>query len=231
MWKIGIQTMLDDIRREAKYTTAYTGREHFSERVMSAMRDVDRRDFVLTRYENQAYENGPLPIGHGQTISQPYIVALMTDLLELTPDSKVLEIGTGCGYQAAILSRLAKQIYTIERVEPLAREAAQRLQKLGYHNVEVRCADGYFGWPDKAPFDAIIVTAAAAQIPPSLVAQLKPGGRMIIPVGLQYMPQQLLLVTKDESGDSQTRFILDVAFVPLVSQQDSVTPQNAHSDT
>ena len=139
MWKSSVQDMLDTIRSEAQYTASYTGRAQFSERVMQAMRDVDRKHFVPAHYEIQAYDNGPLPIGHGQTISQPYIVALMTDLLDLTPESKVLEIGTGSGYQAAILSRLAKQIYSIERVSPLAEAAKQRLQELGYHNVEVRC--------------------------------------------------------------------------------------------
>ena len=230
MWKTSIQDMLDTIRSEAKYTVSYTGRAQFSERVMQAMQDVDRQQFVPGHYENQAYDNGPLPIGHGQTISQPYIVALMTDLLDLTPQSSVLEIGTGSGYQAAILSRLAKQVYSIERVAPLAEAATQRLHKLGYHNVEVRCDDGYYGWQDKAPFDAIIVTAAASHIPQSLVDQLKPGGRLMIPVGLQYMPQQLLLLTKDETGNTQTQFILDVAFVPLVSKEDSPPAPESQSD-
>jgi protein-L-isoaspartate(D-aspartate) O-methyltransferase len=227
MWKTSRQDMLDTIRTEAKYTASYTGREQFSERVMQAMHDVDRKAFVPAHYEIQAYDNGPLPIGHGQTISQPYIVALMTDLLDLTPESIVLEIGTGSGYQAAILASLAKQVYSIERVAALAEAARQRLRELGYHNVDVRCDDGYYGWQDKAPFDAIIVTAAATHVPQSLIDQLKPGGRMIIPVGLQYMPQQLLLVTKDQSGDTQTKFILDVAFVPLVTKAtESDTPHN-----
>jgi len=225
MWKTSLQDMLDTIRSEAKYTASYTGREKFSDRVMQAMHDVDRKDFVPEPYHIQAYDNGPLPIGHGQTISQPYIVALMTDLLDLTPESDVLEIGTGSGYQAAILSRLAKQVYTIERVPALAEAASQRLQDLGYQNVEVRCEDGYYGWQDKGLFDAIIVTAAATHIPQSLVDQLKPGGRMIIPVGLQYMPQQLLLVTKDMTGNTETRFILDVAFVPLVTIEPESTEE------
>lgn len=219
MWETSLQDMLDTIRSEAKYTASYTGREKFSERVLQAMHDVDRKDFVPEHYHIQAYDNGPLPIGHGQTISQPYIVALMTDLLDLTPQSIVLEIGTGSGYQAAILARLAHQVYTIERVPALAEAAGQRLQRLGYANVEVRCDDGYFGWQDKGPFDAIIVTAAASHIPQSLIDQLKPGGRMIIPVGLQYMPQQLLLVSKDARGNTQTKFVLDVAFVPLVTKE------------
>ena len=220
MWKSSLQDMLDTIRSEAKYTASYTGREKFSDRVMQAMHDVDRQDFVPEHYKIQAYDNGPLPIGHGQTISQPYIVALMTDLLDLTSKSVVLEIGTGSGYQAAILARVAKQVYTIERVAALAEAATQRLQQLGYKNVEVRCDDGYHGWQDKAPFDAIIVTAAASHVPQSLIDQLKPSGRMIIPVGLHYMPQQLLLVTKDVAGNTETKFILDVAFVPLITKED-----------
>jgi protein-L-isoaspartate(D-aspartate) O-methyltransferase len=230
MWKTSADEMIETIRSEAKYTASYTGRDKFSEHVMQAMREVDRKAFVPDNYANMAYDNGPLPIGHGQTISQPYIVALMTDLLDLTPESKVLEIGTGSGYQAAILSRVAKQVYTIERVSALAQAATQRLQELGYHNVEVRCDDGYFGWQDKAPFDAIIVTAAATHIPQSLVDQLQANGRMIIPVGLQYMPQQLVLVTKDQSGATQTKFILDVAFVPLISPASESHAEHENND-
>jgi len=226
MWKTSADQMLETIRSEAKYTASYTGRETFSAQVMQAMREVDRKDFVPDHYENLAYDNGPLPIGHGQTISQPYMVALMTDLLDLTAKSKVLEIGTGSGYQAAILSRIARQVYSIERIPELAQAATQRLQNLGYHNAEIRCADGYYGWQDQAPFDAIIVTAAASHIPQSLVEQLRADGRMIIPIGQQYMPQQLVLVTKDPSGNIATKFILDVAFVPLVTNDvPSETPQ------
>ena len=231
MWKTSADAMIETIRSEAKYTASYTGRETFSEQVMQAMREVDRKAFVPANYENLAYDNGPLPIGHGQTISQPYIVALMTDLLDLTPDSKVLEVGTGSGYQAAILSRIARQVYTIERVSPLAEAARQRLSELGYHNVEVRCDDGYYGWQDQAPFDAIIVTAAASHIPQSLVEQLRTDGRLIIPVGQQYMPQQLILVTKDQAGNTQTKFILDVAFVPLVSEEAGSHTRHSDSDT
>jgi protein-L-isoaspartate(D-aspartate) O-methyltransferase len=230
MWNTSAEDMLETIRSEAKYTASYTGREKFNERVMHAMHDVDRKAFVPAHYQHQAYDNGPLPIGHGQTISQPYIVALMTDLLDLTPQSKVLEIGTGSGYQAAILSRVAKQVYTIERVAELAQAARKRLADLGYHNVEVRCDDGYYGWQDQAPFDAIMVTAAATHVPQSLIDQLRPDGRMIIPVGLQYMPQQLLLVTKDVSGNTQTKFILDVAFVPLITQEPADTAASKQDD-
>lgn len=231
MWQTDVKDMLETIRAEAGYTATTTGREQFSEQVMQAMHDVDRKTFVPVEYANQAYDNGPLPIGHGQTISQPYMVALMTDLLELTADNEVLEVGTGSGYQAAILSRLAKQVYSLERVAALAEAAAQRLKQHGYLNVDVRCADGYYGWQDKAPFDAIIVTAAASHIPQSLVDQLKAGGRMIIPVGEQFMPQQLLLLTKDTDGNTRTQFILDVAFVPLITQQDNTDTSRPDNET
>lgn len=210
--------MLDTIRYEAKYSEAYTGRANFDDRVMQAMGNVDRKKFVSESYQKQAYDDGPLPIGYGQTISQPFIVALMTDLLDLTPESIVLEVGTGSGYQTAILSLLAKQVYSVERIKELVESAEQRFHELSYDNIEVRCVNGYFGWGEKAPFDAIIVTAAASHIPQSLVEQLKPGGKMIIPVGLPYMHQELMLVTKDEKGETTTRSVLGVAFVPLVNE-------------
>jgi len=212
------QQMLETIRTEAKFTATYTGRTQFSESVMQAMQEVDRSDFVDGFYKLQAFENGPLPIGHGQTISQPYIVALMTDLLELTPESVVLEIGTGSGYQAAILSRIAKQVYSVEKIPELAEAAAQRLQALGYTNINTRCDNGYYGWREKAPFDGIIVTAAASHVPQDLVEQLKPGARMVIPVGQPYMSQVLILLSKDAQGDTQAKSILDVVFVPLVNE-------------
>jgi protein-L-isoaspartate(D-aspartate) O-methyltransferase len=186
---------------------------------MQAMQEVDRAEFVPDSYKSQAYDNGPLPIGHGQTISQPFMVACMTDLLDLGPDDIVLEIGTGSGYQAAILAQLVKQVYTTERISELSEQAAERLRRLGYDNIEVRCANGYFGWKEMAPFDAIIVTAAATHIPEALVEQLKPGGRMVIPVGLQYMPQELMLVTKDSHGQTRTQSLFGVAFVPLISEE------------
>lgn len=210
--------MLEEIESEAAYTASYTGRKKFSTRVMKAMADVIRENFVPHHYLEFAYENGPLPIGHGQTISQPYIVALMTDLLDLTPESIVLEIGTGSGYQAAILSCLAKKVYSIERIEELAKSASERLRELGYDNVETRCSNGYTGWDEQAPFDAIIVTAAVSHIPPALVEQLKVGGRMVIPVGLPYMYQELMLVTKNEDGSTDTKNILGVSFVPLITE-------------
>jgi protein-L-isoaspartate(D-aspartate) O-methyltransferase len=210
------QQMLDTIVAEARYTAQLTGRARFSKRVMAALGEVDRKAFVLDRYQSRAYDNGPLPIGYGQTISQPYIVALMTELLEVTENSVILEVGTGSGYQAAILSRLAKQVYSLERVCPLAESARERFRLLGYDNIEVRCANGYNGWREKAPFDGIIVTAAAQAIPAALVEQLGPHGRMVIPVGPPYGYQELKLITRRDNGDSDTRSILGVAFVPLV---------------
>lgn len=222
------QRMLDEIRSEAKFTAGFTGREQFSEPVMRAMLEVKREKFVEEDLKPYAYDNAPLPIGHGQTISQPYIVALMTDLLDLTDESTVLEIGTGSGYQAAILSRIAKQVYSIERVTELAETARKRLQGLGYDNVETRCSNGYRGWEEKAPFDSIVLTAAASHIPPDLVEQLKPGGRMVIPIGLPYMHQELMLVTKDIDGETHTESVLGVAFVPLVIDEDAF--YEAHDD-
>ena len=164
---------------------------------------------------SRAYVNRPLPIGYGQTISQPYIVAVMTELLNPQQEHKILEIGTGSGYQAAILSRLVRQVYTIEIIEALGERARGDLAELGYHNIEVRIGDGYHGWEQHAPFDGIVVTAAASHIPPPLIQQLKPGGRMLIPVGSRFLTQQLLLVVKDEEGHVTTRQTLPVRFVPL----------------
>lgn len=192
------------------------GREAVTDaRVLDAMRTVPRHEFVPKGAEDRAYEDRPLPIGHGQTISQPYIVALMTELLEVRPESYVLEIGTGSGYQAAVLAEIVDRVYSIEIIKPLADTAAERLKRLGYANVETRHGDGYFGWADAAPFDAIIVTAAASHIPPPLVEQLKPGGRMVIPVGPPFQPQQLMLVEKDKDGTVTQRSVLPVRFVPL----------------
>ena len=183
--------------------------------VLEAMRQVPRHLFVPWSLRLMAYEDHPLPIGHGQTISQPYIVALMTEALQLRANSKVLEIGTGSGYQAAVLSELTPQVFTMEIITPLADEARERLQKLGYHTVKVRAADGYFGWPEEAPFDGIIVTCAAGHIPPPLIAQLRQGGRMVIPVGGFYEVQRLMVVTKDEDGMVRTKELLPVRFVPM----------------
>ena len=177
-----------------------------------------RHRFVPGDLQSQAYENRPLPIGYGQTISQPYIVALMTDLLELEAGDVVLEIGTGSGYQAAILSRLVRQVYSIEIIPELAKSSSERLGRLGFDNVEVQNKDGYYGWQEHAPFDAIIVTAAISHIPPPLVRQLKPGGVLIIPVGPVFQVQQLSLVKKDLEGELITRQILPVRFVPFTGE-------------
>jgi protein-L-isoaspartate(D-aspartate) O-methyltransferase len=187
--------------------------------VLEAMRRVPRHAFVPAAQREVAYANRPLPIGYGQTISQPYIVALMSDLLQLAPHARALEIGTGSGYQAAVLAVLGHQVYTIEIVSGLAEQAATRLSDLGYDAVHVRQGDGYHGWPEAAPFDGIVVTAAAPQIPPPLLEQLKPGGRMVIPVGAAFLVQQLMLIEKLADGSIRTEALLPVAFVPLVSRQ------------
>ncbi len=211
-----IQHMLQDIEREVELTSNLIGREALDEHVMEAMKKVPRHDFVPSEARAYAYENGPLSIGYGQTVSQPYIVALMTDLLSPKPDHVILEIGSGSGYQAAILSCLVRQVYTIEFIKELADQASGRLKKLGYTNIEVKQGDGYYGWPEHAPFDGIIVTAAAPYIPEPLIEQLKVGARLAIPVGQPYMHQELMLVERKEHNEISTRHVLDVAFVPMV---------------
>lgn len=211
--------LLDEIRAEAWGTRQYTGRDAFDERVLAALREVPREDFVPPGLQHRAYDNLPLPIGHGQTISQPYIVALMTDLVAPEPGHVVLEIGTGSGYQAAVLSKLVKRVYTMDIVEALATEAALRLQRLGYDNVEVRCGNGRLGWSEHAPYDAILVAAAAGDIPPALIAQLKPGGTLVIPVGGTRASQELLVLGKDAQGRVHERSVLPVVFVPLTGAQ------------
>ncbi|HJM48344.1 MAG TPA: protein-L-isoaspartate(D-aspartate) O-methyltransferase [Alphaproteobacteria bacterium] len=210
--------LLAEIVADGKMTAAFTGRPRFAPKVLAALAQVPRHRFVPALARPFAYLNRPLPIGHGQTISQPYIVALMTDLLEVEPDHVVLEVGTGSGYQAAVLAGLVARVLSLEIIEPLARQAKARLAQLGYDNVTARQADGYDGWPEMAPFDGIIVTAAADHIPPPLVAQLKPGGRLIIPVGPRFLTQQLVLVEKDRHGNVRTRQILPVRFVPLTGR-------------
>jgi protein-L-isoaspartate(D-aspartate) O-methyltransferase len=195
-----------------------TGRDQLDARVMNAMRDVPRDVFVPEAMRPAAFENGPLPIGHGQTISQPYIVALMTDLLQIEPDHRVLEIGTGSGYQTAVLSLLAGEVYTVEVVTALADAAAQLLESLGYDNIRSRTGNGYEGWAEHAPYDGIIVTAAAPHIPSPLLEQLKPGGRMVIPVGQPHSYQELMLVQKTLQGETRIDSVLGVAFVPLVNR-------------
>jgi len=210
-----IERLLQDIAWETAQCRAWIGKESLDPRVLEAVRQVPRHAFVPEWQAPYAYDNGPLPIGHGQTISQPFIVALMSDMLRTKPHHVVLEVGCGSGYQSAVLSRLVKQVYSIEIVPELAQAAQERLAHLGYANVTVRHGDGYLGWPEHAPFDGIIVTAAAPDIPPPLIEQLKPGGRMVIPVGLPHGRQELLLVEKNAAGDVSTRDILPVAFVPL----------------
>jgi protein-L-isoaspartate(D-aspartate) O-methyltransferase len=206
-----VQEIAGDVRRTARFT----GRRAFDERVTAAMGRVKRHLFVPKALRLFAYRNRPLPIGHGQTISQPYMVALMTDLLDPAPGQVALEVGTGSGYQAAVLAELGLRVFTMEIIAPLAKSAAARLEALGYRSVTTRWGDGYNGWPEHAPYDAIIVTAASDHIPPPLIAQLKPGGRMVIPVGARFMTQQLVLIEKDAAGKVRTRQVLPVVFVPL----------------
>ncbi len=209
------ERMIRDIRREVDLTRKLIGKDALDPRVMAAMRDVPRHEFVSPADGYLAYTNAPVPIGHGQTVSQPYIVALMSDLLAPQMEDVILEIGTGSGYQAAILSRLVRRVYSIERIEELADAAAERLSRLGYSNVEVRTGDGYFGWAEHAPFDGIIVTAAAPHVPRPLIEQLKAGARLVIPVNTLFFSQTLAVVGRAEDGSVQRRDVLDVAFVPL----------------
>ena len=211
-----MENMMREIESEVAFTRRYIGKNKLDDRVMQAMRSVPRHEFVPSNQQVLAYINGPLSIGHGQTISQPYIVALMTDMLDVDDDSVVLEIGTGSGYQAAILSTLVKQVYTMEVIPELLENAQEKFTRLGYNNIQGKLGDGHDGWPEHAPYDGIIVTAAAADIPSALVDQLKPNAKLVIPVGPSYGPQELLLVTKQEDGDVTTRDVLAVAFVPLV---------------
>ncbi|MEN8167289.1 MAG: protein-L-isoaspartate(D-aspartate) O-methyltransferase [Pseudomonadota bacterium] len=218
------EEMLREIEREVEYTRRMIGREVLGKRVMAAMKTVPRHEFVPSSVVSQAYYNGPLPIGYGQTISQPYIVALMTDLLEPQADDRVLEVGTGSGYQAAVLSRVVQQVYTLEIIEPLARQAEERFKRLDYRNIACRVSDGYDGWREESPFDGIIVTAASPNIPPPLVEQLKPGGRLVIPVGQPYFHQELMVVEKDAQGKSSVTDVLGVSFVPLTRHAASEEP-------
>ena len=210
------QILVERIAADVRATRDYIGRTRLDNRVMAAIGRVPRHEFVPDSARSYAYENRPLPIGYGQTISQPYIVALMTDLLAIGEDSVVLEIGTGSAYQAAVLADLVDRVYTIEIVEPLGRAARRRLARLGYDNVEVRIGDGYDGWAEHAPFDAIMVTAAASHVPAPLIGQLKPGGRLVIPVGDRFFTQQLILIEKHDDGALTITQVLPVRFVPLV---------------
>ena len=208
--------LIEEIETEARETQNWTGRAQYSPRVMAAMAKVPRHEFVSPGDRDQAYVNRPLPIGHGQTISQPYIVAVMTDLLDVGPSDRVLEVGTGCGYQAAVLAEVAGRIYSIEIVRELGEEAAIRLRELGYDNIETRIGNGYEGWPEAAPFDAVMITSAPPQIPMALVDQLKIGGRMVVPVGFPGETQTLYRCVKQEDGTLDKQRKLPVAFVPMV---------------
>ncbi|HNS22450.1 MAG TPA: protein-L-isoaspartate(D-aspartate) O-methyltransferase [Sedimentisphaerales bacterium] len=204
--------------RERMVATQIAARAIRDPRVLQAMRTVPRHAFVPAPQRALAYADHPLPIGHDQTISQPYVVAFMTEALALDPHSVVLEIGAGSGYQAAVCAEIAREVYSIEILEPLAKSAAQVLASLGYANVHIRTGDGYYGWPEAGPFDAIIGTAAALEVPPPLVAQLKPGGRMILPVEGQYGLQNLILLTKDEQGQLHRDAVMPVRFVPMTGR-------------
>ncbi len=210
------QRLLERVVTETRETGGLTGLYELSERVLQAMRTVPRHRFGLPEQRDWAYADMPLPIGRGQTISQPFIVALMTELLALEPEAVVLEIGTGSGYQTAVLATLVRQVYSLERIPELADAAVRRLRDLGLTNAEVRAGDGCLGWEEQAPFDGIVVTAAAGDVPEALIRQLKPGGRLVIPVGLPHQTQDLQVLEKDAQGGIQIRSVLPVVFVPLI---------------
>ena len=211
-----VSLLLEQISADARSTASWTGRPVFDAAVMRALELVPRHAFVPDRDKALAYANRPLSIGHGQTISQPYIVALMTVLLELESSHKVLEVGTGCGYQTAILAELVDQVFTIEVVSELATKAKEKLNYLGYNTIDFRTGNGREGWLKKAPFQAILVTAACGSIPLTLVDQLDLGGRMVIPIGSQEETQKLVVLVKNETGDITEKEVLSVSFVPLV---------------
>lgn len=214
-----VARMIQVIEGYARTTGSALGRKHIDRRVLDVMANVPRHLFVSERLHRKGYDDRPLRIGYRQTISQPFIVALMTDLLGVESDHTVLEVGTGSGYQAAVLAHLAARVCSIEIIPELARAAGSRLERLGYGNIQTKTGDGYFGWPDCGPFDGIIVTAAAGHVPPPpLLQQLKPGGRMVIPVGDAFLLQHLMVVTKLPDGQLQTRQTLPVEFVPLTRQ-------------
>jgi protein-L-isoaspartate(D-aspartate) O-methyltransferase len=213
--------LLDDIGRHAADSSNWTGRERISERVLAAMGRVPRHEFVPDADRDIAYVDRPMPIGHGQTISQPFIVAMMSELLALESHHRVLEVGSGCGYQTAVLAELAGRVFAIERIGELARSSAERLSRLGYATVEVREGDGYLGWPEEAPFDRILVAAAPPAIPPALIDQLRPGGRLVLPVGPSDENQTLVLGLKHADGRFESQRLLPVSFVPLVPGTDA----------
>lgn len=211
-------SLIAEIRADVIATRHELRKNQLAPKVLEALERVPRHEFVPPSLRRHAYDNRPLPIGYGQTISQPYIVAIMTDLLQPGSEDVVLEVGTGSGYQAAVMAELVERVYTLEIIPELAQEAKQRLERLDYANVVTRTADGYYGWQEHAPFDAVIVTAAAGHVPPPLIQQLKPGGRMIIPVGGPFSVQQLMLLEKKEDGAVKSRQVLPVAFVPLTGK-------------
>jgi protein-L-isoaspartate(D-aspartate) O-methyltransferase len=207
--------LVREVEDDMRATASNTGRSTLSPAVRRALDTVPRERFVPAALANFAYDNRPLPIGEGQTISQPFIVALMTELLEPQPADRVLEVGTGSGYQAAVLAECVAKVYSIEILAPLAERARSALDAAGYRNVETRTGDGYLGWPEAAPFDGIIVTAAPDHVPPALVEQLKPGARMVIPVGPRGLTQELLVIRTEADGRAVTRRTILVRFVPL----------------
>jgi protein-L-isoaspartate(D-aspartate) O-methyltransferase len=212
--------MVKEIEMDVMVTSTYIGRPRLNHEVMRVLGEVPRHEFVPAEEQGAAYLNRPLPIGFGQTISQPYIVALMTDLLAVSKDAKVLEVGAGSGYQAAVLSHLVKEVHSIEIIPELTRQCRTRIARLGYTNITIHEGDGYYGLENEAPFDAIVVTAAASYIPPPLVRQLKPGGRLVIPVGSQFAVQYLMLIEKNEQGEIAMRQVLPVQFVPLTGKHE-----------
>ena len=223
-----LQRMLKDIEMEVQLTRHLIGKNSLDDNVMDAMKQVPRHEFLPADLRYCAYDNGPAPIGSGQTISQPYIVALMSDLLNTKSSDIILEIGTGSGYQAAILSQLVQQVYSVEIIEDLAIKARKRLNKLGYTNVEVRNDDGYYGWPEHAPYDGVIVTAAAPHIPRPLIDQLQTGARLVIPVGLPYSYQELMVVEKKANGKIEMQKVLGVSFVPLTGEHEAKITHKDH---
>ncbi len=210
--------LVEEVRADVRYTSRHLGRAELRRAVLEALGRVPRHEFVPPDLRRYAYENRPLPIGYGQTISQPYIVAIMTDLLDLERDDVVLEVGTGSGYQGAILAELVDEVYSIEIIPELGEQVRERFAQLGYDDIVTRIGDGYYGWPEHAPFDAVIVTAASGHVPPPLIEQLRPGGRMVIPVGGPFSTQQLMLLTKTANGEIRSRQVLPVAFVPLTGE-------------
>lgn len=212
------EELLRKIEKDVRETSYYLYKSELNPHVLAALKKVPRHEFVDNAHKHLAYENRPLPIGYGQTISQPFIVAIMTDLLSVGKGDRVLEIGTGSGYQAAILAEIVGEVYSIEIIEELKKSAQERLQRLGYEHIKLRHGDGYYGWQEMGPFDAIMVTAAASHIPAPLLSQLKPGGKMMIPVGGPFMTQQLVVVEKDANGSLSTHQLLPVMFVPLTGK-------------